>query len=568
MHLRPSDCMRLFQRVFMTPSENDTISPTSDDNVDHDLEIEDVDITDFGFDVADRPAHFGRSPVAMKITKAALTTLLESVGSKPPETGAALFGPVNGMGVDVVEFDVEGSSRAAGSIYSPDVEWGNARLQHWMYQSAEARRLFTGHCHSHPMGFGWPSGKAGPAMGDLGYTEAVFAMNEVMEVFLIPILTGTDGHGPQLIWPWVTTRDDPLTPLWADLEICEVDAFDQRPFNPEWEAQVARRLVVVSNESPREPETVIDEPPPAHPLVSREAYFARTEGQLSEAFHARRIVAVGCGAGSFLIEKLARLGPAELILVDPDVVETPNLTRTNFEVTDLGRPKVEALAERISHVAPHTGATYHQARIEQLDADGLLDGVDLVIAGTDSVEAQRHCNTIAMARNIPALFIGIHKGALGGRLIFSVPGQTACYRCAAPDRYEDLTATDGVNGAPVHDLHGEVGLLPNTLFVDAIALQLAVAILERGQDTPFGGWLKSLGPRSEIMVRCDPAYDHGRRMFDVMLGDLPTEPKPYADELKAQAFFASDTLWLETKLNPACQDCGWAQKRAREEGAA
>lgn len=65
-----------------------------------------------------------------------------------------------------------------------------------------------------------------------------------------------------------------------------------------------------------------------------------------------KIVVVGCGGtGAFVAEGLCRLlgdRPASVILVDHDRVEEHNLRRQAFYGADLGRFKVEVLAERLS----------------------------------------------------------------------------------------------------------------------------------------------------------------------------------------------------------------------------
>lgn len=61
---------------------------------------------------------------------------------------------------------------------------------------------------------------------------------------------------------------------------------------------------------------------------------------------------IGCGGtGGFTAEALCRLltgTPAEITLVDHDRVEPHNLLRQNFVKADIGRPKSQALAERLA----------------------------------------------------------------------------------------------------------------------------------------------------------------------------------------------------------------------------
>jgi hypothetical protein len=187
------------------------------------------------------------APFAMCFTPSALAQVIRSVGAQPPETGAKGFGPKDRLGFDVVEFDQGGSARARGSVYAPDEAWGNRRLEHWLDQPDDQLRLWSGDIHSHPGRSGWPSQKAGQALGDLGYVEEVFKQNEAMQYFLLPILTGTGTGRPVEIHPWVVSRSDPVRPMTAQLKVCSAEGFPERVFNPAWESQQAAHAVPAIN---------------------------------------------------------------------------------------------------------------------------------------------------------------------------------------------------------------------------------------------------------------------------------------------------------------------------------
>ena len=71
-----------------------------------------------------------------------------------------------------------------------------------------------------------------------------------------------------------------------------------------------------------------------------------------------RFIVVGAGGtGSFVVPALARLifelkqqqnKSAEILIVDPDVVENGNIPRSNFCFAEVGRYKAQTLAERVS----------------------------------------------------------------------------------------------------------------------------------------------------------------------------------------------------------------------------
>ncbi len=75
-------------------------------------------------------------------------------------------------------------------------------------------------------------------------------------------------------------------------------------------------------------------------------------------YNTLRFVVVGAGGtGSFFVPALARLifelkqqqnKSAEMLIVDPDVVENGNIPRSNFCFAEVGRYKAQTLAERVS----------------------------------------------------------------------------------------------------------------------------------------------------------------------------------------------------------------------------
>lgn len=181
-----------------------------------------------------------QSPFDMCLTQKALMQILETVGSKPPETGAKIFSHTDYFGIETVEFDHKGSGRAGGAVYSPDTRWGMERIQYHMQQPEI--RLWSGDIHSHPGGFGYPSPKSGPGLGDLGYVEEVFEQNEMMEYFLLPILTGAS-TGHVVIHPWVCHRGNPVELMTAKLKIHQDDLlFPKRIFNSEWEQRLNQTI--------------------------------------------------------------------------------------------------------------------------------------------------------------------------------------------------------------------------------------------------------------------------------------------------------------------------------------
>lgn len=69
-----------------------------------------------------------------------------------------------------------------------------------------------------------------------------------------------------------------------------------------------------------------------------------------------RLHIIGCGAiGSTVAENLVRCGLTKLTLYDFDVVESKNIANQMFLAADVGRPKVEAVADALLRINPDIG---------------------------------------------------------------------------------------------------------------------------------------------------------------------------------------------------------------------
>src|SRR6266516_4824459 len=56
-----------------------------------------------------------------------------------------------------------------------------------------------------------------------------------------------------------------------------------------------------------------------------------------------RVISTGCGGARSFLEDMARCGVGEFVLIDPDVVEEPNIATQHVYLEEIGRPKVDVL---------------------------------------------------------------------------------------------------------------------------------------------------------------------------------------------------------------------------------
>lgn len=164
---------------------------------------------------------------------------------------------------------------------------------------------------------------------------------------------------------------------------------------------------------------------------ARHLVLREVGGPGQQKLKAAKVLIVGAGGlGAPAALYLAAAGVGTIFVADPDEVDLPNLQRqVIYAAGDLGRPKVEAAADRLTGLNPHVSVTGFNEAFDAESADRLVEGVDLVLDGTDDF-ATRFCVNDACVRHGKPLVsgaIGRWTGQVG------VFGRQPCYRCLVPE---------------------------------------------------------------------------------------------------------------------------------------
>ena len=151
----------------------------------------------------------------------------------------------------------------------------------------------------------------------------------------------------------------------------------------------------------------------------------------------KRVAVIGLGSGgSFVALSLAMSGVGHFVLIDPDVLETGNVVRHAADLRDVGKPKVEAVAELIRLRSPNAVVETHIGRIEaHLDA---LDHLDMLIVGVDGEGPKYVINQACLARGLTAIYAGVYERGEGGDVCIIQPYDGPCYACWAAELREGL----------------------------------------------------------------------------------------------------------------------------------
>jgi ThiF family protein len=263
------------------------------------------------------------------------------------------------------------------------------------------------------------------------------------------------------------------------------------------------------------------------------------------------------GGAYGLTQDLVRCGLSSLTYVDFDRIDASNPARQDFNMTDIGQHKAEALARTLEQINPAVEVNYllrDFCDIGQEEFDLHFGHTDLFIFATDSFPAQARGNLQALRLRKPAVWIGMYKGGRAGEIVYWMPDVTpACYRCVCSSRYRAFAAQARPDANETH-IPSTGGTIFDLHLVDAIAGQIAVGLLTAGADNRMGRLIRQLGNRNLLQIKLDPEYRLGDTdIFARYLGNHP-------------ANFSFTTIALPMEPEPGCPDC--AMRRQQEEQAA
>lgn len=178
-------------------------------------------------------------------------------------------------------------------------------------------------------------------------------------------------------------------------------------------------------------------------------------GAGQNAIKAAHLLVIGAGGiGSPVIQYLAAAGIGALTIVDDDVVSLSNLQRqTLYTTQDVGQPKAQVAAARVHALNPYVAVTPIETRVTAAQMPDLLDGISVVIDGSDNFATRLAVADAANAARVPLVSaaIGQFQGQLG--VFRGWEADKPCYRCFVGDAHDaddcDTCADVGVLGAMV-----------------------------------------------------------------------------------------------------------------------
>jgi adenylyltransferase/sulfurtransferase len=146
-----------------------------------------------------------------------------------------------------------------------------------------------------------------------------------------------------------------------------------------------------------------------------------------------KVLCVGAGGlGSPLTLYLAAAGVGTIGVVEYDKVDLTNIQRQILYATsDVGRPKLEAAAERLSQLNPSITIVPHAARLTSANVMDVVRGYDVIADGTDNFPTRYLVNDACVFAGKPNVYASIFR--FEGQVSVFDARKGPCYRCLFPE---------------------------------------------------------------------------------------------------------------------------------------
>lgn len=148
----------------------------------------------------------------------------------------------------------------------------------------------------------------------------------------------------------------------------------------------------------------------------------------------KTIAVVGMGGlGSHLLQSLAMIGLKKIHLIDGDIVALHNLHRQPlYTLDDIDKPKAYCAKEFWEARNPFTQFVAHNMFLDQDNID-VLDGIDLMIDGTDSNDCTMLLNAHCVENQIPLIAGNVEQQGGFAGVFAGHYKEEGCYACLFPE---------------------------------------------------------------------------------------------------------------------------------------
>jgi hypothetical protein len=265
---------------------------------------------------------------------------------------------------------------------------------------------------------------------------------------------------------------------------------------------------------------------PESPIFQRQALVVGGPGQ--EILRCARVAVVGLGGGgSHVVQQLAHLGIGEIIVIDPDRVESTNRHRlvglTRLDVW-LKRRKIDVMYRLVRRIGSGSRCRRIPARIPEPVAVKALKEADVIVGCLDNLHARLDLQDIAWRFLIPYVDIGVSirpvedardgdpRVSIGGNVITLIPGGFCLWCCGFLSDEKLALELHGPNRSYFQNRMGEAQVVSFNGVVASQAVNEVLQLL-----TGFTGTGIRL---TDIAVDPDGANQRGFKKLDGTRGTL------------------------------------------------
>lgn len=278
--------------------------------------------------------------------------------------------------------------------------------------------------------------------------------------------------------------------------------------------------------------------------------FSRNSGLIETSWMDEQCAVIcGCGSvGSCVALQLARSGVGRFVLVDTDCMEIHNVCRHQCNLTDVGRYKVDAVAERILQINPQAQVKRFYQRIQEVPREKYQEWItpeNAIFIGTcDNRVGDAVACDLAYSFGAPFAALGFMTRAWAGEIYTCLPERhEICYRCAFKTQIDNSIAEERRNHFYIGEEELEKAHFEPGLDVD---LEFGISLFDKVV--------------LDILNRNNPQYTprvyHKMTQFTVFTG---TDDRTFADPFWRKAFPTPVAL-RSLRHSDSCRRCEYCTK--------
>lgn len=170
------------------------------------------------------------------------------------------------------------------------------------------------------------------------------------------------------------------------------------------------------------------------------------------------------GLGSNIAISLARVGVGRLILIDFDTVDVTNLHRQQYKISQVGKPKTDALKENLLEINPFIKIETHQGKLTEENTPSLIKDADVICEAFDKPECKAMLTDIVFT-NYPEKYLVSGSGMAG-------------FGSANEIVTKKITSRFFISGDGVSDVNSGIGLVaPRVMLCAGHEAHMVIRIL-------------------------------------------------------------------------------------------